>query len=165
MTILVTYGSTRGGTEGLAEIIGDELRKCGYDVDVAPARGVGRLANYDAVIVGGALYAGHWHREARRFVKSHRLQLHQLPTYFFSSGPLGEEAQKKDIPPVRGVDHLMARVGARRHATFGGRLDEHAEGLIAASMTKRWSGDFRDETKVRAWAHDIAAELAASKAA
>ena len=43
--VLVTYGSKRGGTEGLATIIGEGLRQAGVDVEVAAAREVRDLAS------------------------------------------------------------------------------------------------------------------------
>jgi menaquinone-dependent protoporphyrinogen oxidase len=54
MRILVTYGSRRGGTQGLAEMVADDLLAEGFDVDLLPPRRVRRLDGYDAVIVGGA---------------------------------------------------------------------------------------------------------------
>lgn len=36
MRILVTYGSRRGGTQGLAEMVADDLRTEGFDVDLLP---------------------------------------------------------------------------------------------------------------------------------
>ena len=42
------------------------------------------------MIVGGALYAFRWHKDARRFVKRHADELAGRPTYFFSSGPLDD---------------------------------------------------------------------------
>src|SRR5262245_14188627 len=103
MSILVTYGSKRGGTEGLANMVADALRQEGFTVEVAPVRAVRRVESYDAVIAGGALYASRWHRDARRFVKRHARDLADRPTYLFSSGPLDDSATQRDIPPVRGV--------------------------------------------------------------
>ena len=57
MRVLVTYGSKRGGTEGLALMMADALRDEGVTVDVAPARTVRGAEGYDAVMVGGSLYA------------------------------------------------------------------------------------------------------------
>lgn len=166
MTILVTYGSTRGGTEGIADIIGDELRKSGFDVDVKPAASVGpRLRGYDAVIVGGAIYMGRWHKDARHFVKTHRMQLLERPTFFFSSGPLGYAAQAKEIPPTRGVQRLMRSVGAKNHVTFGGRLAEDARGPMAAAMARTRAGDFRDDANIRTWTRHVADELQHPRAA
>jgi menaquinone-dependent protoporphyrinogen oxidase len=159
MTVLVTYGSTRGGTEGLAGTVADGLRSEGLDVDLAPARSVRSVGGYEAVIVGGALYAFRWHRDARRFVRRHAAELRHRPTWFFSSGPLDESAAQGEIPPVKGVDALMRRVGARGHATFGGRLSPDARGWPASAMAKKHAGDWRDPEQVRAWVRSIAPEL------
>jgi menaquinone-dependent protoporphyrinogen oxidase len=101
MRILVTFGSTRGGTRGLAQMVADDLREEGCTVDLLAPREVRRLDDYGAVIVGGALYAFRWHKDARRFVQRHAAELRQRPTYFFSSGPLDDSAARKEIPPVR----------------------------------------------------------------
>ena len=164
MTVLVTYGSTRGGTAELAETVADSLRQAGLAVDVVPARAVRGVGGYDAVVVGGALYAFHWHRDARRFVKRHTAELRRRPTYFFSSGPLDDSAVQGGIPPVKGVDALMRRVGALGHTTFGGRLSPEAKGWPASAMAKKHAGDWRDRDQVRTWAGAIAPQLRAGVA-
>jgi menaquinone-dependent protoporphyrinogen oxidase len=159
MLVLVTYGSKRGGTEGLATMVADALRQEGLAVEVTPARLVRRLERYDAVVVGGALYAFRWHRDARRFVKRHAGELRGLPTYLFSSGPLDDSATTKDIPPVKGVQALMDSIGAHGHVTFGGRLAPDAKGFPASAMAKKNAGDWRDVDQVRAWVRGITADI------
>jgi menaquinone-dependent protoporphyrinogen oxidase len=159
MPILVTYGSKRGGTRGLAEMVTDELREEGYTVDLFPAHEVKFVEDYEAVIVGGALYAFRWHRDAKRFVKHHTRQLRRCPTFFFSSGPLDDSASKGGIPPVKRVQALMERVGARGHATFGGRLTADAKGFPASAMAKKHAGDWRDPQQVRVWVGAVVSEL------
>lgn len=161
MRILVTYGSTRGGTEGLAQMVADGLRAEGFDVDLLPPRQVRRLDGYDAVIVGGALYAFRWHKESRRFVKRHAAEIRQRPAFFFSSGPLDDSATRRDIPPVKGVKALMDQVGVREHVTFGGRLLPDARGFPASAMAKKLAGDWRDAGHVRQWTQTIASQLRA----
>jgi menaquinone-dependent protoporphyrinogen oxidase len=126
-----------------------------------PARAAHDVDRYEAVIVGGALYAFRWHRDARRFVKRNTRQLRVRPTWFFSSGPLDETATQKDIPPVKGVRALMSRVQAKGHVTFGGRLTPDASGFPARAMAKKSSGDWRDPEQVRAWTRHVAAQLRA----
>jgi menaquinone-dependent protoporphyrinogen oxidase len=159
MLVLVAHGSKMGGTHGLAEMVADSLRAEGFDCEVRPAGEVRDLDPYDVVVVGGALYAFRWHRDARRFVKRHTGALRRLPTYFFSSGPLDDSAPTKDIPPVRGVQRLMGRVGARGHVTFGGRMPADATGFPASTMAKNNAGDWRDPDHVRAWVRSIVGEL------
>lgn len=159
MRVLVAYGSRRAGTEGLARMMAGDLRQASFAVDVLPARRVKDLDGYDAVLVGGALYASRWHRDARRFVKRQTGQLRQRPTYFFSSGPLDGSATEREIPPVKDVAALMERVGARRHMTFGGRLTPDAKGFVASAMSKGISGDWRSPDHVHSWTHRVASEL------
>ena len=140
LRILITYGSKSGGTEGLAQMLAEGLRAERHEVDVLAPRDVDALDPYDAVIVGGALYAHRWHRAARRFVKRHAADLRRRPTYLFSSGPLDDTASTGDIPPVVGVVALMRLVGARSHITFGGRLLQDAGGFPARAMAKTRSG-------------------------
>ena len=159
MRVLVTYGSKRGGTEGLAQWMAEGLRSAGCEVDLLPPRQVKNVDQFDAVVVGGALYYFHWHKAARRFVKHHAKELRRRPTYFFSSGPLDDSAGKGGIPPVKGVQALMDNVGAAGHMTFGGRLTPDAKGFPASAMAKKNAGDWRDGEQVRAWAHAVATEL------
>ena len=161
MSVLVTYGSKRGGTAGLAEMLGDRLRDEGLAVEVVAAPEVRDVDAYDAVVIGGALYANRWHRDARRFVKRQTGHLRQRATYLFSSGPLDDSATQREIPPVKGVQTLIERVGARGHMTFGGRLSPDAKGFPAKAMAKKRSGDWRDHDHVRTWARQLASELRA----
>jgi menaquinone-dependent protoporphyrinogen oxidase len=159
MRILVTYGSTRGGTEGLAGMVADDLRAEGFDVDLLAPRHIRRLDGYDAVVVGGALYMSRWHRAARRFVRRHAAGIRQRPAYFFSSGPLDDSATRGDIPPVKGVKALMEKTGVREHVTFGGRLRPDARGFPASAMAKKLAGDWRDDEHVKQWTRTIASQL------
>lgn len=157
--VLVAYGSTRGGTAGLAEMIGERLALHGFTVEVRAARSVRDVSGFGAVLLGGALYASTWHRDARLFSLRHRRALRGRPVWLFSSGPLDDSASRRDIGPVWQARIVMDRVGARGHATFGGVLEEDAEGWIAGSMSETMAGDFRDPEQIARWVTRIAAEL------
>jgi len=159
VTMLVTCGSKRGGTQGLAVMLAGALRREGFEVEVVLPKDVRSLEPYDVVIVGGALYAMRWHRAATRFVKRHAAELREHPTYFFSSGPLDDSAVTGTIAPVKGVQALMERVGARGHVTFGGRLSRDAKGFPASAMAKKRAGDWRDTRQVEQWARFVATDL------
>jgi menaquinone-dependent protoporphyrinogen oxidase len=158
MRVLVAYSSKMGGTAGIAELIGDALTDAGFRADVLPVAQVSRLNPYDAVVIGGALYTGHWHRQARRFIRRHTDALRKRPVWLFSSGPLNGSAAE-EIPPVPQVDQLARRIGARGHVTFGGRLPADAKGFPASAMAKTHAGDWRDPERIRGWAADMAMEL------
>ncbi len=159
MRVLVTWGSKRGGTAGIARIVAEELRDAGYDVDALPARQALGTRGFDAVVIGGALYANRWAPDARRLVRRRARELARVPVWFFSSGPLDDSAASGEIAPTLQVEVLMRRVGAQGHVTFGGRLEPDAKGFPASAMAREHSGDFRDPERIRAWARGIARTL------
>jgi menaquinone-dependent protoporphyrinogen oxidase len=163
MRVLVTWGSKRGGTEGIAAIVGERLKATGIEVHLMRADLVRSLDGIDAVIIGGALYSQRWHRAARRFVERHRLALRQRPVWMFSSGPLDGRADHSEIAPTRQVRALMERVGAQGHVTFGGRLSPDARGFPASAMAKTLAGDWRRPERIAAWALQVAQELPAAR--
>lgn len=160
MTVLVAYGSKRGGTQDLAEQIGAELRALGDDVRVEPARAVKGLGEVDAVVVAGAVYAGRWHKDARRFVRRHEQELAARPVWLVASGPLDATADDGALPPVQHVREAMERVHARGQVTFGGRLEPDAQGFPASAMAKTQAGDWRNPERVRAWVATVHGDLA-----
>lgn len=158
--VLVAYGTTNGSTAEIAETIAEVLREDGLTVDALPARSVPSAAPYDAVVVGGGLYAGRWHKDARRFVRRHGKALAERPVWLFSSGPLDPSASERDIPPVPGVKKAMARLDVQEHITFGGSLREGAKGWVARMIVRNGKGgDFRDFDQIKAWAARIGQEL------
>jgi menaquinone-dependent protoporphyrinogen oxidase len=160
--VLVTYGSRMGGTAGIAEVVGAELRDQGLEVDVLPAHLVRTTEGYDAFVVGGAVYATRWHRDARHFIRRHARRLRDHPTWLFSSGPLDDSANEHDLPPSALVQRLGVLIGARGHVTFGGRLPADATGLPAAAMAGQGAGDWWDLDKARTWAVGIARAVGGS---
>lgn len=159
MRVLVAYGSKMGGTRGLCEMLAAALERRGLEADVRSAAELDSVAGYDAVIVGGALYANRWHRAARRFVRLFDRDLRERPVWLFSSGPLDDSATAGDIPPVRQVARLMSRVGAVGHVTFGGRLPADARGFPARAMARENAGDWRDPDHVDRFADEVARAL------
>ncbi|MCE7047341.1 flavodoxin domain-containing protein [Streptomyces purpurascens] len=158
--VLVAYGTTNGSTAEIAEKVAEVLRKDGLTAEARPARGVPSAAAYDAVVVGGGLYAGRWHKDARRFVRRHGKALAERPVWFFSSGPLDPSASERDIPPVPGVKKAIIRLDAREHITFGGCLKEGAKGWVARMILRSGKGgDFRDFERIETWAARIGQEL------
>ncbi|MHB9864155.1 flavodoxin domain-containing protein [Streptomyces sp. YIM S03343] len=158
--VLVTYGTKYGSTADIAKAVAGVLTKEGIAAEAAPAGGVKDVTAYDAVVVGGGLYAGRWHKDARRFVRRNRRALADRPVWFFSSGPLDASASEKDIPPVSAVRRAMNEVDARGHVTFGGRLDADTKGAVAHMLIRNgMTGDFRDFTEIEVWAQQIAGEI------
>jgi len=144
-------------------MIGDALTEAGIEVSVSPACDIKKPTGFDAAVVAGALYANRWHRDARRFVQRNADDLRRLPVWLVSSGPLDDSAAQRDIGPTSQIQKLIERVGARGHATFGGRLSPDAKGFPARAMAKTKAGDWRDPAQVRRWVAAIVEQLQAAQ--
>jgi len=160
MTVLVTAASRHGSTMEIAEAIGRTLRQRGLDVDVQPAAGMSAVDRYEAVVLGSAVYMGHWLEAAWQLAESESRSLRMRPVWLFSSGPVGDPP-KPDEQPVD-VGAVVAATGARGHRLFNGNLDPHRLGFAERAMiraVRAQTGDFRDWAEIAAWAEHIAGEL------
>lgn len=163
-SVLIAYGSKRGGTRGIAETILAEFHRRGFAATVVPAADRSAdPADYDAVVICGGLYAMHWDGSARRFAARHRAVLRERPVWLVSSGPLDDTAATSDLPPVSGVERIAQRIGARGCQTFGGRLEPDAKGFVASRMARSMAGDWRDGKQIAGWVDRVADELAAGQ--
>ena len=93
--MLVAYATKHGSTRQVAESIAESIRGRGWSVrgwrrrlELADA-----LGEPAAVVLGGALYTGRWHRDAARFLASHQAELGNLPLAVFAMGPRTLETQ------------------------------------------------------------------------
>jgi len=166
--VLVAYASRHQATAEIAAAIADELVAAGCVATVIEARAAGSLAGVDAAIVGSALYLGRWDESALDLVRRERAALARMPTWLFSSGPVGEgkaTARPGRLPQPEAVGALVTEIGA--HATtFGGRVDADEEGFDLQIMASAGlAGDWRDFVRIRAWARGIAADVLVRTAA
>ena len=127
MNVLVTAASRHGSTQEIAEAIGRTLSDRGVAASVVPIADVTDLDGYDAVIVGSAVYMGHWLESAQMFVEQHSEPLSSRPTWLFSSGPIGDPPRPKE-PEAVDVDEIVANTQAKEHHLFAGRVDKSKSG-------------------------------------
>jgi menaquinone-dependent protoporphyrinogen oxidase len=163
--VLVTYATKYGATAEIADEIGQVLCDKGLRADVLPADQAGDLSPYQAVVLGSAVYAGQWRKEAAAFLEANEQVLAGRPVWLFSSGPTG---QGKPVELMKGwrfpeaQQPIADRIRPRDIAFFHGVLDMQklnlAEKLIAKAL-KTPAGDFRDWEAIIPWAQSIAAEL------
>jgi menaquinone-dependent protoporphyrinogen oxidase len=161
MTVLVTYASKHGATEGIARAVADRLRERGIEAEARPAHEVRDIDGFTAAVIGSAVYAGSWMREAMSFVHAYGADLAKLPVWLFSSGPLGTEVHDDEEQPKQ-LDELRETLSPEGHQVFFGALDMGAlsfsERMIVKAV-KAPVGDFRDWKAIREWVDDIALEL------
>lgn len=159
--VLIAYASKHGSTAEIARAIACELEGGGLAVEVREVSGVESIEQVDAVVVGSAVYIGQWQPAAVDFIGRHQDGLKRVPVWLFSSGPLGDDPFPKEDPPA--TRELIEKTGARGYRSFAGRLDRSLLGFgerLISGVVRAPSGDFRRWPEIRAWAREIAAELA-----
>jgi menaquinone-dependent protoporphyrinogen oxidase len=177
--VLVVYASHHGGTQGIAERIAATLVTSGVGATIRSAEEASHLpaadlAGYDGFVIGSALYAFRWVREATGFVRRNQALLASRPTWLFSSGPLGTDtvdAKGRDVREAAGpkeLAELQGTIHPRDHRVFFGAYDptekpigfmERITRLMPATRDLLPAGDFRDWPEIETWAHSIATEL------
>ena len=158
--VLVSVASRHGATREIGAAVArcmvasEAGRALGLSAALEPAQLQPRLAGFDAVVLGSAVYAGRWMDPARLFAESAADELSRLPTWLFSSGldrAHGGAATRSD--DALRISHA---IGARGHRAFPGRLEPR---VLSASEQDDWGRvaprDFRNWSDVRAWAEEI----------
>jgi menaquinone-dependent protoporphyrinogen oxidase len=165
MRVLVTYATRHASTAEIAKAIGHVLSAIAPAdaVDVLPVEDVDDVEDYDAVLLGSAIYDGRWLKPARQFAHANREQLLDRPVWLFSSGPIGEPpVPNTDVGAVSALAELLQ---ARGQKLFAGQL-RSAELQLAERSTVRQlhgvDGDYRDWDTIRAWAAEVADSLSPS---
>ena len=154
--LLVAYATKHGSTKEVAEAIALARRECGDVVDVLPAADVRDLEGYDGVVLGGSLYMGRWHRDARAFLKRHRHALRSLPLAVFAIGP--KTLAEADVAGARGqLDAALRKVPDVTPASvaiFGGVIDPSK---LRFPFSRLPASDARDWNAIRSWAEQLTA--------
>jgi menaquinone-dependent protoporphyrinogen oxidase len=163
--VLVSAASAHGATAEIAQAIGQALSGQGFAVTVVPPGDVRAIDGYDAVIIGSAVYMGHWLDPAKELVNRFGDALAARPVWLFSSGPVGNPsgklAKSMNQDPVD-LPAMLEATHAREHRMFAGKLDrKHLSVPQRAALVvfRGLEGDFRDWAQIRQWADSIAEEL------
>lgn len=156
MTLLVAFGSKHGSTQEVAEAVAERLRASGREVDLRHAADVDDLTPYGGVVLGGSLYVGRWHEDARRFLSRYREELSALPLAVFALGP--KTAEQKDLADARTqLDKALSKtpeLEPRSVAVFGGVIDPSK---LRFPLNRLPASDARDWDAIGAWADELGA--------
>jgi menaquinone-dependent protoporphyrinogen oxidase len=172
--VLVAYDTIHGSTAEVAEKIGTDLCARGFEVDIRFVGNVTSIADYDAVILGSAIYEFRWLPDAMAFLKNNQAALSSMPVAYFIVGaalfkdtPENRDADKKSF-----IDPVLAEypdIQPLSIGLFGGAVDFKKEqynlfekfvlrilGLIAGF--KR-SVDWRNWEYINSWANEVGDKL------
>jgi len=171
---LVAFGTKYGSTARLAEVIGEELRAKGYEVDVHDLRGGhAEVKDYDLVVIGSPVFIGKWTKEAREFIEASSQDLAGKRVALFVSCSDVLFPEKVDAGRKMYLEDVAAGVPGLAPVAmgmFGGVIDfDRYSTLTRARLAgvgtkKALKGkgidpskpyDYRNWEEVRAWARNL----------
>jgi len=154
--VLVAFSNQTGSTAGIAEAITAVLLREGLTVECRQARDVTDVSAYQAVILGSGVFVPSRRSDGGGFLTRHAASLATRPIWLFCAGPIGDgrlSAESVPLPAGCSVMAVAEGVGARGAAVFG------PVGIPAGTDPMERLAPV-DLPAVRAWAAQIAAELA-----
>ena len=163
--ILITYASKHGGTLEISERISEQFPSGQFDITLQPVESANSPGDFDAVILGVALYMGQWRRKAVKFLKSHTQLLADRDIWIFLSGPTGEGdpdtmLDGRKIPSK--LNPLIEKVRPNEVKTFHGVLLPDRMGGFEKWIIKKVNapvGDFRIWEDIETWGKSVANTL------
>lgn len=159
--VLVVYATKHGSTEEVAAELAETLRGHGFDTELREAGEVASIDGFEGVLVGGALYAGRWHRRARSFLREHAEQLRGRPVAVFALGP--QDLEPEHVAQSRGqLERALGRTPDVRPvsiAIFGGAIDPQA---LHFPFNRMQPVDARDWDAIHGWGDELARVFAAA---
>jgi menaquinone-dependent protoporphyrinogen oxidase len=180
--VLILYASKHGHTAKIAHRIAQSVRDDGHTADVRDAHATPDLSpsDYDGVIVGASIHAGHHQREIVDWAKEHATGLGGKPSAFFSVClAFADDNDEARAAAQKYIDDFRDETGWSPDAatTFAGALqyleyDFFTRTLIRLMMhhqghptdTSR-DYDYTDWDAVERFGHECAAMVAGKAAA
>jgi len=161
--VLVAYATRHKSTAVVADSIADELCGLNHKVDLRYVENVSSIEDYDAVIVGSAIYEFNWLPVAKNFIERFKLPLASMPVaYFFGCAALKEDNEANQEAVLAFINPVLVRfpdIVPVDIGRFGGsvdfsRLDEFETNIINfIGVTE--NEDWRDWEKIDAWAAKV----------
>ncbi len=158
-SILLAYATRYGSTQEVAEAITTTLREDGLKVDIQPMQDVKNLDNYNAVVLGAAIYNARWHPEAHKFLSKYQETLIHLPVAIFALGPLST-SDSAMLRSRRQLDMELEKYPWLKPVAvemFVGKLDPAKLGIFDRLFSK--ASDHRDWKAIRTWVNSLNAQL------
>lgn len=172
MATLVTYATAHDATRGVAERIGEQLRRHGLIADVRAMTEGMDVGGYSATVVGSAVHGGRWLPAATEFLQRNTAVLRRQQVWLFSVSTLGDEesmfpprmttwlrALRRDPNDIAELRAAVLPLGHRNFAGVIARSHWPVLGRAAFRIMGGRYGDHRNWPAIDAWADDIAERM------
>ena len=168
--ILIAYDTIHGSAAEVADKIGKELCSRGFKVDVRFVGNTSSIEEYDAVILGSAIYEFNWLPDARRFLRNYYAALSSKPVAFFivCSAMYQDTPESRDAVRKAFVTPLLTRYPAISPLSiglFGGAVDFNTNRynlfekivlrILGKALGFKDSADWRDWNYISDWAQEV----------
>jgi menaquinone-dependent protoporphyrinogen oxidase len=174
--VLILYASKHGHTAKIARRIGEAIHADGLNAHVHAAEKAHELSpnDYDLVVVGASIHAGHHQREIVDWAKQHHAELETRPTAFFSVClAIADDTDEARASARKYIDDFEDETGWNPDTTttFAGALQYLEYDFLTRTLIRlmmRHEGhptdtsrdfDYTDWDAVDSFAHDCAAKL------
>lgn len=123
------------------------------------------ITQYQAVVLGSAVYYGGWRKEAAKFLRANRKYLAEHPVWLFSSGPVEPGAPEETLNGWRFPSDLQDQadqIKPREIITFHGKYDKDKLTRLERWMSSALENDVTDLwdwEQISQWAVGIANAL------
>ena len=159
--ILIGYATRYGATREIASHISNVLRSYGANTTLSAAEDIISIRDYDAVIIGSAIYHNNWLPEANELIESQQEDLSNKPFWIFSDGPI------QDMPPGQhwyppNLKPLMTSIHPQDTALFAGKNNPDTLNIndwLTNPDLRDNPNDYRDWQDITRWTHNIAQYL------
>jgi menaquinone-dependent protoporphyrinogen oxidase len=168
--ILIAYDTIHGSAAEVADQVGKELCSRGFTVDVRFAGNASSIEEYDAVILGSAIYEFTWLPDARRFLRNYYAALSSKPVAVFivCSAMYQDTPESRDAVRKAFVTPLLTRYPAINPLSiglFGGAVDFNTNRynlfekivlrILGKALGFKDSADWRDWDYISDWAQEV----------
>ena len=171
--VLVAYSTWAGATHQVAEEIVNDLSKKNLQVNIAAAKDVKSIAEYNSVVLGTSIHAGQMTGDFKKFLKRFYNALVTKKTVFFvvcfnmiedneknrveTLGWLNKTISKfPDIKPVSiGLFAGAAVTESEEFNRLNVLIKKLIESMKKSMNTERGKSDFREWEKIHAWTAEL----------
>jgi len=154
--MLVAYSSKAGSTGGVAKAIAERLCEKGARVTLLQANDVSSVKEYEAVVVGSAVYMSRVMGEMADFLERFRSDLQgKALSYFAVCLTMKEDTPEKRTTASTFLQPAREILQPANEGLFAGALDYEKLSFIYRTIIKGMGeeeGDFRDWAAIASWA-------------